>query len=142
MPRKRARTIAFVIGTRPEAIKMAPIIKAFERLPWARSCVILTGQHRELADSMLDFFEIKPQFDLDFMRLALPLPQLCRGLTKALAKVFRHEDPKLVLAEGDTTSVLATALACARRRFLSLTWRPAYEATLWPRRFRKRPIAS
>jgi UDP-N-acetylglucosamine 2-epimerase (non-hydrolysing) len=108
------RTIAIVIGTRPEAIKMAPVIAAFDRAPWARCRVILTGQHRELADSVLDFFEIKPDVDLDFMRLALPLAELAARLTVVLAETLVCEKPDLVLAQGDTTSVIATALACAR----------------------------
>jgi UDP-N-acetylglucosamine 2-epimerase (non-hydrolysing) len=116
MARQRERTIVFVIGTRPEAIKMAPLITAFQRMRWARCRVVLTGQHRELADSVLEFFDIKPHIDLDFMRLALPLAQLACRLTKALTGVFDREEPELVLAQGDTTSVLATALACARRR--------------------------
>jgi len=116
MPRQRARTIVLVIGTRPEAIKMAPLIRALQRAPWARCRVLLTGQHRELVDSVLEFFEIKPHIDLDFMRLALPLTQLACRLTKAIARAFDHEKPDLVLAQGDTTSVLATALACACRR--------------------------
>ncbi len=115
MARQRARTILCVIGTRPEAVKMAPLITAFQRAPWARCRVVLTGQHRELTDSVLDFFDIKPHIDLDFMRLALPLTQLAGRLTKALTGVFNSESPDLVLAQGDTTSVLATALACARR---------------------------
>ncbi len=115
MARQRARTILCVIGTRPEAVKMAPLITAFQRSASARCRVVLTGQHRELTDSVLDFFDIKPHIDLDFMRLALPLTQLAGRLTKALTGVFNSESPDLVLAQGDTTSVLATALACARR---------------------------
>ncbi len=116
MARQQPRTILCVIGTRPEAIKMAPVVTALERAPWARCRVVLTGQHRELTDSVLEFFRIKPHIDLDFMRLGLPLAQLAVRLTNALTGVFDREEPDLVLAQGDTTSVLAAALACARER--------------------------
>jgi UDP-N-acetylglucosamine 2-epimerase (non-hydrolysing) len=110
----RTWTIAFVIGTRPEAIKMAPLLAAFKGSPMTRCRVLLTGQHRELADSMLDFFGIRPHVDLDFMRLALAPAELAARLTAALSNTLISEQPDLVLAQGDTTSVVATALAAAR----------------------------
>ncbi len=109
------KTIVCVIGTRPEAIKMAPVIKALEARPWARCRVLLTGQHRELVDELLPFFEIEPHIDLDVMRLNLPLNRLAAHLVGAIAEVLGEERPDMVLAQGDTTTVVATALACSRR---------------------------
>ena len=108
------KTIVCVIGTRPEAIKMAPVIKALEARPWARCRVLLTGQHRELVDEILPFLEIEPHIDLDVMRLNLPLGRMAAHLLGAIAEALCDEQPDMVLAQGDTTTVVATALACHR----------------------------
>ncbi len=135
-------TIAVVIGTRPEAIKMAPLITLLERAPRVRCRIILTGQHRELADSVLDLFEIKPHVDLDFMRLALPPVELAGRLTSALSSALKSEKPELVLAQGDTTSVVATAVAWRGAAYRLGISKPDYGAAASPRHFPKRPIAS
>ncbi len=105
------KTIVCAIGTRPEAIKMAPVIEAFRRTTWARCRVVVTGQHRELVDDALTFFGIEPNIDLDVMRLKLPLDRLASYLVKALSRTLATERPDMVLAQGDTTTVVATALA-------------------------------
>jgi UDP-N-acetylglucosamine 2-epimerase (non-hydrolysing) len=110
------KTIVCVIGTRPEAIKMAPVIKALETRRWARCRVLLTGQHRELVDELLPFFGIEPHIDLDVMRLNLPLDRLAGHLLGDIAKALGQQRPEMVLAQGDTTTVVATALACQRCR--------------------------
>jgi UDP-N-acetylglucosamine 2-epimerase (non-hydrolysing) len=99
------------IGTRPEAIKMAPVIKAFQEVKWARCRVLLTGQHRDLVDPILEFFGIAPDIDLDIMRPGQSLADLTSRLLTAVHDVLASEQPEIVLAQGDTTSVLATALA-------------------------------
>jgi UDP-N-acetylglucosamine 2-epimerase (non-hydrolysing) len=109
------KTIVCVIGTRPEAIKMAPVIKALEARQWARCRVLLTGQHRELVDELLPFFGIEPHIDLDVMRLNLPLGRLAAHLLGDIGAALGQERPAMVLAQGDTTTVVATALACRRR---------------------------
>jgi UDP-N-acetylglucosamine 2-epimerase (non-hydrolysing) len=106
------KTIVCVIGTRPEAIKMAPVINALEATSWARCRVLLTGQHRELVDELLPFFGIEPHVDLDVMRKKLPLERLAAYLVDSIAKVLVDDRPHMVLAQGDTTTVAATALAC------------------------------
>ena len=115
MRTRSQKTIVCVIGTRPEVIKMAPVIKALEMTPWARCRVLLTGQHRELVDELLPFFGIVPHIDLDVMRLKLSLHQLAAHLVGAIAEVLDLECPDMVLAQGDTTTVVATALACQCR---------------------------
>jgi UDP-N-acetylglucosamine 2-epimerase (non-hydrolysing) len=107
----RRETILCVIGTRPEAIKMAPVVMALRARPWARCRVLLTGQHRELVDQMLTFFAIEPDIDLALMRPGEPPAELMRRLVSALRGALAVERPALVLAQGDTSSVLAAALA-------------------------------
>jgi len=109
------KTIISAIGTRPEAIKMAPVIQAFQETPWARCRVLLTGQHRELVDEALTFFGVEPHIDLDVMRLKLPLDRLASHLVRALSSTLASERPDMVLAQGDTTTVVATAIASFRR---------------------------
>ena len=111
MKRERFRTILCTIGTRPEAIKMAPVIHALQSAPWARCRVLITGQHRELADAMLRFFGIEPDLDLDIMRPNQSLVELTSRLLPAIHEAIARERPDLVLAQGDTTTVLATAMA-------------------------------
>jgi UDP-N-acetylglucosamine 2-epimerase (non-hydrolysing) len=107
----RSRTVACVLGTRPEAIKMAPVIRALRRRPWADCRVIHTGQHRDLASPILDFFGIAPDVSLDAMRPGQSLADLTARLLSELHAVLDRDRPDLVLAQGDTTSVLCTALA-------------------------------
>jgi UDP-N-acetylglucosamine 2-epimerase (non-hydrolysing) len=109
------KTIVCAIGTRPEAIKMAPVIHAFRETPWARCRVLLTGQHRELVDDVLSFFAIEPDLDLDVMRLNLPIDRLASQLVKFISSTLATERPDMVLAQGDTTTVVATAIAAFQR---------------------------
>jgi UDP-N-acetylglucosamine 2-epimerase (non-hydrolysing) len=111
MNREGLKTILCTMGTRPEAIKMAPVIHAFQSAPWARCRVLSTGQHRELADSMLRFFGIEPDLDLDIMRPNQTLVELTSRLLPAVHDAIARERPDIVLAQGDTTTVLATAIA-------------------------------
>jgi UDP-N-acetylglucosamine 2-epimerase (non-hydrolysing) len=108
------KTIVCTIGTRPEAIKMAPVIVALRQTPWARCRVVLTGQHRDLVDCVLADWGIQSDVDLDVMKLKLPLDQLARHLVEKIENVLTHPRPDMVLAQGDTTSVVASALASFR----------------------------
>src|SRR5437763_323188 len=111
MRRKGIRTILCTIGTRPEATKMAPVIHAVQAAPWARCRVLFTAQHRELVDQMLAFFAIDPDLDLDIMRPNQSLIELTSRLLLAVHEAIAREQPDLVLAQGDTTTVLAAAMA-------------------------------
>lgn len=104
-------TVLSVIGTRPEAIKMAPVVKALAGEPGrVRPLVCVTGQHRELLDGVLGLFGIAPDFDLDLMRPGQTLSELSARLLIGLDGVVREARPDWVLAQGDTTTVLAAAL--------------------------------
>jgi UDP-N-acetylglucosamine 2-epimerase (non-hydrolysing) len=105
-----------VAGTRPEAIKMAPVILELRRRPWARVRVLATAQHREMLDQVLEVFGITPDVDLDLMRPNQSLPDLTARMLTAIDATLESERPHAVLAQGDTTTVLATALACFYRR--------------------------
>ena len=111
-----AKKVVCVVGTRPEAIKMAPIIQALEGEPWAEVRVLATAQHREMLDRVLALFGIEPDVDLDAMRPAQALTALTARLLLALDEVLEAEQPDAVLIQGDTTTILASALACFHRR--------------------------
>jgi UDP-N-acetylglucosamine 2-epimerase (non-hydrolysing) len=104
--------IVCVVGTRPEAIKMAPIIIGLKASPFFQVKVVATAQHRELLDAVLRDFAISADIDLNLMRPDQDLVDLNANLLLALSKVFDLENPDAVLAQGDTTTVFATSLAC------------------------------
>ena len=100
-----------IIGTRPEAIKMAPVVKELARHPGRiESVVCVTGQHRQMLDQVLGLFGIKPDIDLDLMEKNQSLAKLTSNLFAGLDRVLAEVQPAWVLAQGDTTTVLATSL--------------------------------
>ena len=101
----------FVFGTRPEAIKMAPVLQALERDPQAECVVCVTGQHEELLASVLSLFRIKPHYQLRAMSHNQQLCGLTSRLLAELEKVIAVERPDWVLVQGDTTSAMAGAMA-------------------------------
>lgn len=108
--------IMCTVGTRPEAIKMAPVILALKKQPWANVRVLATAQHRQMLDQVLCFFGIEPDVDLDIMRPNQALTTLTARLLLDLEDVLRAEKPDVVLVQGDTTTVMAVALACFYHR--------------------------
>jgi UDP-N-acetylglucosamine 2-epimerase (non-hydrolysing) len=110
-------TVLSVIGTRPEAIKMAPVIRELEkRADRVRSILCVTGQHREMLDQVLDIFSIHPDIDLDLMAPDQSLSALTANLFSALDPVVAEARPDWVLAQGDTTTVLVASLVAFYRR--------------------------
>jgi UDP-N-acetylglucosamine 2-epimerase (non-hydrolysing) len=104
-----------VFGTRPEAIKMAPVLKALQRLN-TDSLVCVTAQHREMLDSVLQFFDIVTNIDLDLMRPGQSLPSLTSRILEAIDRVLEETKPHIVLVQGDTTTAMAAALAAFYRK--------------------------
>jgi UDP-N-acetylglucosamine 2-epimerase (non-hydrolysing) len=100
-----------VFGTRPEAIKMAPVVRALRAVPSIRTSVVTTGQHREMLDQVLNFFGIKPDVALDVMRHQQTLGDLTAGILRSLESAFARLNPSLVIVHGDTTTTFAGALA-------------------------------
>ncbi|HEY4690059.1 MAG TPA: UDP-N-acetylglucosamine 2-epimerase (non-hydrolyzing) [Anaerolineae bacterium] len=106
-----------VVGTRPEAVKMAPVIKELERHPDAIAPVVCTtAQHREMLDQVLSLFGIAVDYDLDLMRPDQSLPQLTARILTALDDVIVREQPDWVLVQGDTTTVMVASLVAFYRR--------------------------
>jgi len=103
--------ILTVLGTRPEAIKLAPVIKELQRHTEFVSRVCVTAQHREMLDQVLELFEIKPDWDLNLMRKNQSLFEItARGL-QALESVLQEENPDVMLVQGDTTTAFVASLA-------------------------------
>lgn len=105
------KKIICVVGTRPEAIKMAPVILALKRNPNFNVRVLATAQHRDLLDQVLSVFDIVPDIDLDIMRPNQALTTLTGRLLLELDKVLQTETPDAILAQGDTTTVMTVAMA-------------------------------
>lgn len=104
-------TILSVFGTRPEAIKMAPLIRTLKETPGINALTAVTAQHREMLDQVLSLFEIIPDYDLDLMRPRQTLTEFtCRALT-GLEQILHQIHPNLVLVHGDTSTTFAAALA-------------------------------
>jgi UDP-N-acetylglucosamine 2-epimerase (non-hydrolysing) len=110
------KKILTVIGTRPEAIKMAPVILALKKEPWANVRVLATAQHRQMLDQVNQFFGIEPDIDLDIMKPNQALTELTARLLLNLDDVLKNEKPDAVLVQGDTTTVMTVALACFYHR--------------------------
>ena len=111
-----ARRIAVVLGTRPEAIKLAPVIRALEQAPDFEPVVISTGQHREMLAQVAQLFGLTLHHDLQVMRPNQTLSELTARLLVALDELLGRVQPALGLVQGDTTTVLAASLACFYRR--------------------------
>lgn len=100
-----------IFGTRPEAIKMAPLIKALEKDERFESIVTVTGQHREMLDQVLEVFEITPDHDLDVMSVNQTLTAITTKVLLSLEPILQAEQPDIVLVHGDTTTTFAAATA-------------------------------
>ena len=100
-----------VFGTRPEAIKMAPLVKELERRDEVESIVCVTAQHREMLDQVLETFDIKPDFDLNIMKRGQTLGDITTRALNGLEGVIKESKPDIVLVHGDTTTTFAGALA-------------------------------
>jgi len=105
------KKVMLVFGTRPEAIKMAPLVKAFEKSGDFETVVCVTAQHRQMLDQVLDLFEIKPDYDLDVMKPGQNLYEVTSNILLGLKDVLEEVSPDIVLVHGDTTTTLATSLA-------------------------------
>lgn len=110
------KKIICVVGTRPEAIKMAPVILALKNEPWVDVKVLATAQHRHMLDQVNEFFGIQPDIDLNIMRPNQALTTLTARLLLELDDVLLAEKPDAVLVQGDTTTVMTVALACFYHR--------------------------
>ena len=108
--------ILTVFGTRPEAIKMAPVVKALSQTPGVDSQVCVTAQHRQMLDQVLELFEIKPDYDLDLMRPGQDLTDITSNVLLGMRATLQACQPDLVLVHGDTTTTCAAAMAAYYQR--------------------------
>ena len=110
------KKIMLVFGTRPEAIKMCPLVKELCRREEWQTVVCVTGQHRQMLDPVLKLFQITPDYDLAVMKEKQTLFDITESILEHIKPVLEHEHPELVLVHGDTTTAFAAALACFYRQ--------------------------
>jgi UDP-N-acetylglucosamine 2-epimerase (non-hydrolysing) len=105
-----------VLGTRPEAVKMAPIVRQLKATAGIEARVCVTAQHRQMLDQVLQLFQIKPEYDLDLMRAGQTMAQVSAGIFTYLDPILEEFHPDWVLAVGDTTTVVTTSLLAFYRK--------------------------
>jgi UDP-N-acetylglucosamine 2-epimerase (non-hydrolysing) len=105
------KKVLLTFGTRPEAIKMAPLVRRLQREPGIRCQVCVTGQHREMLDQVLSLFAIEPEFDLNIMKRGQDLYDVTTSILSGMRAVLAEARPDLVLVHGDTTTTMAATLA-------------------------------
>jgi UDP-N-acetylglucosamine 2-epimerase (non-hydrolysing) len=103
--------VCFVLGTRPEAIKLAPVIRVFQKSSKFQTYVVLTGQHKEMVTQVMDIFELKADRDLDIMQPQQTLTDITQRSLLGLDRLFQEIQPQLTIVQGDTTTAFAAALA-------------------------------
>lgn len=108
---KKNLKVLSVFGTRPEAIKMAPVVERLAKTAGIRSYVCVTAQHRHMLDQVLELFAIEPHYDLNLMKPGQDLTDITNGVLAGLRPILKELKPDLILAQGDTTTVFAAALA-------------------------------
>ena len=105
-----------VFGTRPEAIKMCPLVKELKAREGVKTVVCVTGQHRQMLDSVMSAFSVAPDYDLSIMKEKQTLFDITTGVLNRIGEVLEKVSPDVVLVHGDTSTAFATALACFYRR--------------------------
>ena len=109
---KVMKKVMLVFGTRPEAIKMAPVVKELQKHKELQTVVCVTGQHREMLHQVLDVFAVRPEYDLDIMQKGQTLFEITSNILLKMQGILQKEKPDLVLVHGDTSTSFAAALAC------------------------------
>ena len=104
-------TVLIIFGTRPEAIKLAPLVREIEKRGRDKVAICVTGQHREMLDQVLNAFDLKPDFDLDLMRTDQTLTDVTVGTLTGVERVIKEVQPAMVVVQGDTTTAMTGALA-------------------------------
>lgn len=106
------KKVMLVFGTRPEAIKMCPLVLELKRRAGIRTLVCVTGQHRQMLDMVLDAFQVEPDYDLSIMKDRQTLFDVSTAILERIRPVLEEEKPDVVLVQGDTSTTFVTALAC------------------------------
>ena len=139
------RRVLLVFGTRPEAIKMCPLVQALrQRRDRFETAVCVTGQHREMLEQVLGVFGVQPDYDLHVMRPGQSLADITREVIGGIDRLVERERPDLVLVHGDTTTSFAAALACFYRRIpvghVEAGLRTGDLDRPWPEEFNRRTV--
>jgi UDP-N-acetylglucosamine 2-epimerase (non-hydrolysing) len=108
---KQSYRVCVILGTRPEAIKLAPVIQELQKHNNLSTCIIVTGQHIELVENVFDWFRIQPSFNLKIMQVKQTLTSVTCKILQGLEPILQEFQPHLVIVQGDTTTVFAAALA-------------------------------
>ncbi|MCI2161516.1 MAG: UDP-N-acetylglucosamine 2-epimerase, partial [Oscillospiraceae bacterium] len=106
------KTIMLVFGTRPEAIKMCPLVNELKKRKSIRTVVCVTGQHRQMLDQVLNIFHVIPDYDLSIMKDKQTLFDITTNILGKIKTVLEEVNPDVVLVHGDTSTAFVTALAC------------------------------
>ena len=106
------KKVMLVFGTRPEAIKMCPLVKELEKRENIETIVCVTGQHRQMLDQVLQAFQVQPKYDLSIMKEKQTLFDVTTNILNRIKEVLEAEKPDVVLVHGDTSTTFVTALAC------------------------------
>ena len=142
---RRRKRVLVVVGTRPEAIKLAPVILALRAAPWADVDVLATGQHRELLADALSDFSIVPDEDLAIMRPGQALSGVAARILEALDQRIAASPPDCIVVQGDTTTVMAAGLAAFHRRIpivhVEAGLRTGHMGEPFPEEFNRRVVA-
>ena len=106
------KKVMLVFGTRPEAIKMCPLVNELKKREELQTVVCVTGQHRQMLDMVLEAFDVKPDYDLSIMKDKQTLFDVTTNILNRIKEVLEKEKPDVVLVHGDTSTTFVTALAC------------------------------
>ncbi len=106
------KKVMVVFGTRPEAIKMCPLVNELKSRKSSKTVVCVTGQHRQMLDQVLKAFNVEPEYDLSIMKDKQTLFDVTTNILNRIKEVLEKEKPDVVLVHGDTTTTFTTALAC------------------------------
>lgn len=135
-----------VFGTRPEAIKLAPVVQALEARPGIETIVCVTGQHRQMLDQVLGVFGIRPQYDLNVMKPGQDLLHITTAVLEGVTRVLREQRPDWLVVQGDTTTALAAGLAAfyegVRVAHVEAGLRTHNPKSPWPEEVNRRLLAS
>lgn len=138
--------ILTVFGTRPEAIKMAPVVRRLAATPGIESLVCVTAQHRQMLDQVLELFAIRPDRDLDLMRAGQGLTYITIAVLEHMAPVLRDLRPDRVLVQGDTTTAMAAALAAFYEKIpvghIEAGLRTGNPLSPWPEEMNRRMVSA
>ena len=122
--------VMLVFGTRPEAIKMMPVLLELKKQPGIETVLAVTGQHRQMLDQVLEVFDVEPDYDLSIMKPQQNLFDITRDVLGGMKKILEEVKPDLVLVHGDTTTTFAASLAFTRRYLLDM-WRRGQGAMIF-----------